>query len=52
MSKELVAIGPRKPVLLDYAERPLKKGELRIRSVFSAEKHVTTLLLYRGKRRS
>ncbi|MEM3659039.1 MAG: hypothetical protein QXU11_01375 [Thermoproteota archaeon] len=46
MPKELVAVGPRKPTLLEYDERPLKKGELRIRSVFSAEKHGTTLLLY------
>ncbi|MGB9717894.1 MAG: hypothetical protein ACP5PQ_01445 [Thermoproteota archaeon] len=49
MPKELVALGPRKPALLEYEERPLKKGELRIRSVFSAEKHGTTLLLYRGE---
>ncbi|MEM3390432.1 MAG: alcohol dehydrogenase catalytic domain-containing protein, partial [Thermoproteota archaeon] len=49
MPKELVAVGPRKPTLLEYDERPLKKGELRIRSVFSAEKHGTTLLLYRGE---
>ncbi|MEM2050987.1 MAG: zinc-binding alcohol dehydrogenase [Thermoproteota archaeon] len=49
MPKELVAVGPRKPALLEYDERPLKKGELRIRSVFSAEKHGTTLLLYRGE---
>ncbi len=49
MAKELIAIGPRKPALLEYVERPLKKGELRVRSIFSAEKHGTTLLLYRGE---
>lgn len=49
MPKELVAVGPRKPAILEYEERPLKKGELRIRSIFSAEKHGTTLLLYRGE---
>lgn len=49
MPRELVAIGPRKAVLLEYVERPIGKGELRIRSVFSAEKHGTTLLLYRGE---
>jgi len=49
MPKELLAIGPREPALLEYEERPLKKGETRIRSIFSAEKHGTTLLLYRGE---
>jgi threonine dehydrogenase-like Zn-dependent dehydrogenase len=49
MPKELLAVGPREPALLEYEERPLKKGEIRIRSIFSAEKHGTTLLLYRGE---
>jgi threonine dehydrogenase-like Zn-dependent dehydrogenase len=49
MPKELVAIGPREPALLEYVERPLKEKELRIRSVFSAEKHGTALIFYRGE---
>lgn len=49
MPRELLAIGPRRPALLEYVERPLEEGELRIRSTFSAEKHGTTLLLYRGE---
>jgi threonine dehydrogenase-like Zn-dependent dehydrogenase len=49
MPKELVALGPRKPAFLEYTDRPLKEGELRIRSIFSAEKHGTTLILYRGE---
>jgi len=48
MPKELVAIAPRKPVLMDYDEPPLKPNQVRIKSVFSAEKHGTTLLIYRG----
>ena len=48
MPKELVAVAPKKPVLREYREPPLMPGQVRIRSVFSAEKHGTTLLLYRG----
>lgn len=49
MPRELVAVGPRKPALLEYVERPLEEGELRLKSTFSAEKHGTTLTLYRGQ---
>lgn len=49
MPRELVAVGPRKPALLEYVERPLEDRELRIRSTFSAEKHGTTLILFRGQ---
>ncbi|MEM1582153.1 MAG: zinc-binding alcohol dehydrogenase [Candidatus Bathyarchaeia archaeon] len=48
MPKELVAIEPRKPALVDYEEPPLKPNQIRIKSTFSAEKHGTTLSIYRG----
>ena len=48
MPKELVAIAPRKPLLVEYEEPPLKPNQIRIKSCFSAEKHGTTLLIYRG----
>lgn len=48
MPKELVAIAPRKPVLLEYEEPPLKPNQIRIKSCFSSEKHGTMLPIYRG----
>jgi len=48
MPRELVAIAPRKLVLREYKERPLKPNEVRIKSLLSAEKHGTNLLIYRG----
>jgi len=48
LPKELLALAPGKPALLDYEEPPLKPNQVRIKSVFSAEKHGTTLLIYRG----
>lgn len=48
MPKELLAIAPRKPVLVEYEEPPLKPNQVRIKSVFSAEKHGTALVIYRG----
>lgn len=48
MPKELIAIAPRKPVLREYEELPLKPNEVRIRSLFSSPKHGTELGLYRG----
>jgi len=48
MPRELVAIAPRKLVLKEYEERPLKPNEVRIKSLLSAEKHGTNLLIYRG----
>jgi len=49
MGLELIAVGPRQPELREYEERPLGPGEVRIRSRLSAEKHGTSLLLYRGE---
>ena len=48
MPKELVAVAPRKPVLIEYEEPPLKPNQIRIKSRFSAEKHGTMLSIYRG----
>lgn len=48
MPRELVAIAPRKLTLREYEERPLKPNEVRIKSLLSAEKHGTNLLIYRG----
>ncbi|MGQ9513748.1 MAG: zinc-dependent alcohol dehydrogenase [Thermoproteota archaeon] len=46
--RELVALAPRSPALREYEERELEPMEIRIKSTLSAEKHGTTLLLYRG----
>ncbi|MEM2587249.1 MAG: oxidoreductase, partial [Candidatus Bathyarchaeia archaeon] len=48
MPRELLAVAPRKPVLVEYEEPPLKPNQVRIKSILSAEKHGTTLLIYRG----
>src|SRR5438270_10122770 len=48
MPRELVAVGPREPVLREYAEPPLQADQNRIRSEFSAPKHGTELGRYRG----
>ncbi|MBI1929562.1 zinc-binding dehydrogenase, partial [Candidatus Poribacteria bacterium] len=48
MPKELIAIAPRTPVLREYEELPLKPGEVRVRSLFSAPKHGTELRGYRA----
>lgn len=48
MPRELVAVSPRKPMLVSYEEPPLKPDQIRIKSRFSAEKHGTILLIYRG----
>jgi len=48
MPRELVLMGPRNPVLREYEERPLRPSEIRVRTVFSAEKHGTMMVLYRG----
>lgn len=48
MGLELVAVGPRQPELRDYEERTPGEGEVLIRSTLSAEKHGTSLLLYKG----
>lgn len=48
MPRELVAVGPRKLALREYEERPLRPNEVRVKSILSAEKHGTHLLIYRG----
>ena len=46
--RELVLIAPRKIVIREYEERPLRPEEVRIKSILSAEKHGTMLVFYRG----
>ena len=48
MPKEVIAIAPRRLVFREYDEPPLKPNEIHMRSRLSAEKHGTTLALYRG----
>jgi threonine dehydrogenase-like Zn-dependent dehydrogenase len=46
--RELVATAVRTPALREYAEQPLKPGEIRVRTRFGAPKHGTELHMYRG----
>jgi len=48
MPRELVAIAPRTAVLREYEEPPLRPNQIRVKSLLSAEKHGTTLTMYRG----
>lgn len=48
MPRELVAVGPRDPVLREYEEPKLGPKQVRVRSTFSAPKHGTELAGYRG----
>lgn len=48
MPRELILVAPRKLVVREYEERPLRPSEVRIKSVLSAEKHGTMLAFYRG----
>jgi len=48
MPKEVVAIGKKRLIFREYKEIPLKPNEVRIKSRLSAEKHGTTLTIYRG----
>ncbi|MBI3922621.1 MAG: zinc-binding dehydrogenase, partial [Armatimonadetes bacterium] len=48
MSLELIAVGPRQPAVREYDDRQPGPGEVLVRSTLSAEKHGTTLLMYRG----
>lgn len=48
MPREVVAVAPKRLVFREYEEAPLKSNQVRIRSQFSAEKHGTTLAIYRG----
>ncbi len=50
LPRELIAIAPRTPAFREYEERPLGPLEVRVKSRLSAEKHGTTLLLYRGSK--
>ncbi len=48
MPRELVAIAPGQPIFKEYDEPTLEPNQLRVRSRFSAEKHGTTLSIYKG----
>ncbi len=48
MPRELVAIAPRQPALREYDEPSLEHDQIRIKSLLSAEKHGTTLSVYKG----
>jgi len=48
MPREAIAIAPGKLVTRGYEEQPLQPREVRVKSLFSAEKHGTTLALFRG----
>jgi len=48
MPRELIAIAPRKPIFREYEEPALKPNQVRVKSRLSAEKHGTTLTIYRG----
>ena len=48
MPKELIAVGPRTPILREYEEPPLEPTQVRVKSTLSAVKHGTTLSIYRG----
>ena len=47
MSRELVAIAPRVPVLRDYDEPALGERQIRIRTELASPKHGTELVGYR-----
>lgn len=48
MPREVLLLEPGKLVFNEYDEPPLKPNEIRVRSVFSSEKHGTMLAFYRG----
>lgn len=49
MPQELVAIGPRQPVLRDYDEPPLGPTDIRIHTEFASPKHGTELVGFRDE---
>lgn len=49
MPLELVALGPRQPVVREYELRQPGPGEVLVRSTLAAEKHGTMLQFYRGE---
>ncbi len=48
MPRELIAVAPSQPVLREYDEPPIEPNQIRIKSQLSAEKHGTTLSVYKG----
>jgi len=48
LPKEIVAISPRNIIFREYDEKALEPHQIRIKSCLSAEKHGTTLAIYRG----
>lgn len=49
MARELVAVGPRQPLVREYQVREPGPGEILVRSLLAAEKHGTMLQFYRGE---
>ncbi len=49
MPRELIAIGPRTPVLREYDEPELGARQIRIRTEFASPKHGTELVAYRDE---
>ncbi len=50
MPKELVAVGPRQPVLRDYEDGPVPEGHVRVKVAFGSPKRGTELTMYYGLR--
>jgi len=48
MPRELVATGPRTPVIREYEEPPLGPDQIRIKTEFASPKHGTELVGYRN----
>ena len=48
MPRELVATAVRTPALREYEDRPLRAGQVRVRTLYGAPKHGTELHAYRG----
>lgn len=48
MPRELIAIGPRQPVIREYTDPPLSDHDVRIHAEFSAPKHGTEMGNYRA----
>lgn len=48
MPRELVATAIRRPIIREYLDKPVRRGEIRVRTEFGAVKHGTELHMYRG----
>src|SRR3954464_5500953 len=48
MPRELVAVAPRKPVIREYNDPPLRRRQIRIKIEFASPKHGTELVAYRN----